>query len=229
MIISAYFWTNESWAIRNVSILDAIGDLIVCHGIPWVLQADFNNDIQSLIDTGWIEDVSGVALVPDKPTCAGTGGGRTSDYFIVDSSTFPQSPVQITRRKSMRVKHGWELSRPKPFPLQRAPGCVPEPSAWPEFGARVNGTDDDMYFKCLLFPRLAERELVGICQLDNSSVYCGRGDRPRWICPHWRGHSLTRDREGQLSLDAGVGSPPVPATLCSFPRLRWLRGPGHDA
>eukprot|EP00959_Pyramimonas_sp_CCMP1952_P466129 9489462-Pyramimonas_sp.AAC.1 len=82
MLISAYFWTNEAWTIRNLSILDAIGDLIVSYGIHWVLQVDFNNDIQSLVDTGWIEDVSGVTLVPDGPTCAGMGGGRTIDYFI---------------------------------------------------------------------------------------------------------------------------------------------------
>eukprot|EP00959_Pyramimonas_sp_CCMP1952_P342139 7167843-Pyramimonas_sp.AAC.1 len=40
-----------------------------------------------------------------------------------------------------------------------------------------------MYTKWRLFSRLAERELAGVCQLDDPSAYRGRGDYPRWIRP----------------------------------------------
>eukprot|EP00959_Pyramimonas_sp_CCMP1952_P396962 8317574-Pyramimonas_sp.AAC.1 len=68
MIITAYFWTREGWTIRNLSILEAIATVIKQYDIPWIFQVDFNETGESLIKTGWCQDVGGVARLPNTTT-----------------------------------------------------------------------------------------------------------------------------------------------------------------
>ena len=85
MVLGAYFWVTEGWTVRNLSILDAIGELVRAYDIPWVLQADFNNTPDTLMATGWVADVGGTIFSSAAPTCQGKGGGRVIDYFVVDT------------------------------------------------------------------------------------------------------------------------------------------------
>jgi len=88
LLVSVYLWHEEGLTTRNRAILYAAGDAIRRHGGPWILVGDFNttpNDVKHSMGK-WLERIGGEVCAPGNLTCKnGRGGGRTIDFFIVDS------------------------------------------------------------------------------------------------------------------------------------------------
>ena len=72
---------------RNRALLHAAGNLIRKHGGPWVLGGDFQNTPEDMhyYMRNWLESVGGEVCAAGNVTCKSVNGGRTIDYFIIDS------------------------------------------------------------------------------------------------------------------------------------------------
>ena len=87
MLLSVYLWDVEGLTDRNRAILHRAGNLIVKHGGSWILGGDFNNTPQDLAYymRDWLIKIGGSICAPGNITCKSAGGGRTIDFFVVDS------------------------------------------------------------------------------------------------------------------------------------------------
>ena len=86
MLMSAYLWTGEHLSVRNLSILDAIGELTKHQGLNWLLEMDAQLTPEELSATGWLADVGGTIIRTKRSTCRGMGGGREIDFFEADKA-----------------------------------------------------------------------------------------------------------------------------------------------
>ena len=69
-----------------MDLLWAAGEVVVRHGGPWMLGADFNMTPEELAQaTGWLATVGGVFQAPTTPTCRSLNGGRTIDFVVLDN------------------------------------------------------------------------------------------------------------------------------------------------
>ena len=87
LILSVYLWHGEGFTDRNRALLYAAGVVIKRHGGPWVLGGDFQNPPEDLHYEmwDWLKSVGGEVCAPGNVTCKSAHGGRTIDYFIIDS------------------------------------------------------------------------------------------------------------------------------------------------
>jgi ribonuclease HI len=201
MLMTIYLWHTEGLSARNVELLEAAGAAIAQYGGPWVLAGDFNMPPAELrLAQEWLKKIGGVVVAPDSITCKSASGGRTIDYFVVDSRItgavercwvdlcFPASPHSLVRLR-MRSNATRDLARhlvkPTAFPKVRPVGCARQP-VLPDreilcdlAAASVRNPEAvNKAFRHLF--DLAEVELCGICDTVRSNgapdkKFLGRG------------------------------------------------------
>ncbi len=149
--------------------------------------------------------------LPSTTTCAGVGGGSIIDFFVLDAriqhafgdtvevldtAAAPHSPIRLVMQSRMRAKGGWRLAKPRPFPMERPCGPVPQPAQWPNFDHQddLNGTQLDQLWKHI--SHCAETELVNLLGVEEPQSYLGRGDPPRWTWAPPRWSSIARTPQG---------------------------------
>ena len=196
VLVSAYLWDGEELSIRNLSVLESLGELLVGNGLPWILQLDAQNTPEALIDTGWVDDVRGKVFRCGKSTCSGRGGGREIDFFIVsdtlahafcdaelvEAGTSPHSPVKMVSKGGARKPTAWKFVKPKKFETERPIGCAPPPPTWPQKPATEGKLDDEVlgnWWKEI--SKAAEQEVCGILGLvgEEKEEHVGRGSQPK--------------------------------------------------
>ena len=182
----------------HIAILDAIANLLIYTGLPWVLQMDAQMDPSVLVDAGWISDVRGVVKSTGLPTCRSAEGANEIDFFIVsqdvahafpdaelvlDADTSPHTPIRLTASEPPRMRHGCKLWKPKPFPLERPYGPHRKPPTYPGFTMAKKADDDVLTNQWKELCKTIEVELIGICELegDQAAAVQGRGEAPRQI------------------------------------------------
>jgi hypothetical protein len=70
LVLTMYLWHSEGLSQRNLELLWAAGEVIVAHGGPWLLGADFNMSPEELGQAGgWLAKIGGVIQAPAVPTC----------------------------------------------------------------------------------------------------------------------------------------------------------------
>ena len=147
-MLSVYLWHEEGLTARNRAILYAAGDAIKRHNGPWILGGDFNTTPQDLklsMQT-WLKNVGGDVCAPGNYTCKNRFGGRTIDFFIVDSRIshgvqgvwtqmdFPSSPHYMVVLRIAADASDTEILKiisPKSFDARPMKGCIRKPCEEP--------------------------------------------------------------------------------------------------
>ena len=199
MVINSYWWCGEGLSIRNLSLMDAIKDLVTFYAQPYVLGADFNLEPALLEETGWLKDIGGVLIHTGEVTCTGTGAGSNFDYFVVaqsiahgfgkaklveDTGISPHTPVKVEAELALRTKKIYTFWKPKAFELVKPVGCVPPSEAvWPQDNMEEKVEDDVLDAYWLGFCQEAEKELGAIFGIHGHELkpYQGRGQTPRLV------------------------------------------------
>ena len=199
MLISCYLWHGEGLTLRNLSLLDAIGELVKKYDIPWISAGDFQMPPDVIRGIEWLQAVKGTVIDSGVVTCSGTGGGSNIDFFVVDSrlvqaftmaevvvdpDVTPHQPVRITLKANARAPMLTRIWRPKAFSLERPVGCARKPEdGWTciDVGARQEQEVLDEHWRGMC--QRAEREVCGIIDLvgDEARPFCGRGEPVRTL------------------------------------------------
>ena len=69
--ICLYPWCGEGLSARNRSLYECCAAFIRVIRGPWILSADHNIDVQVLRESGFLDMIDAVAVVPQAPTCHG--------------------------------------------------------------------------------------------------------------------------------------------------------------
>ena len=189
-----YLWEGEGLTPRNKRLLFAAGAVAQRHGGPWILGGDFQNTPQDVrrIMAKWLEKVGGDVCAPGNLTCRSIHGGRTIDFFVVDSRIshgvqgvwcqfdFPSSPHYLVVLRIAATASRTQVLRvitPKSFEAVPAIGCqrkpTLEPSCLPQvLDLQTNEAVDEAFLK---ITTKAERHLCGIfdCVLLDGSPDLG--------------------------------------------------------
>ena len=138
LVISMYLWHSEGLSRRNMELLCAAGDVIIKHGGPWLIGADFNMPPEELSQASrWLAKIGGVIKAPNVPTCRSLNGGRVIDFVVVDKRIAgavtlwtdlafpgsPHSPVVVRLNTLETRKMALFLMRPASLPPDQPQGC----------------------------------------------------------------------------------------------------------
>ena len=198
MLMSAYLWTGEHLSVRNLSILDAIGELTKHQGLNWLLEMDAQLTPEELSATGWLADVGGTIIRTKRSTCRGMGGGREIDFFVADkaiahcfaeatlvedAAVAPHTPIKTKLVERVRQRHAWRRWRPKNLPLLRTVGCALPPPSWPLVPQDKKLDAGELEQVWRRMSRCAEEEIQELLgQTEEERTACsGRGDEMRQV------------------------------------------------
>ncbi len=105
-LVTAWPHHTEGPTQRNLDILEDITRVVNSISGPWIIGADWNMTPATLVATGWLDVIDGVAIAPNGSTCEAS----CIDYFVVpqnfvhavagasvvgDAGLHPHKPVRL--------------------------------------------------------------------------------------------------------------------------------------
>ena len=186
-----YLWHEEGLTDRNRAILYAAGGLIVKHSGQWLIGGDFNNTPQDLryIMAKWLKAIGGEVCAPGNITCKSVHGGRTIDFFIIDSRIshgvegiwtqmdFPSSPhymvvlrLDVTAVRVQVVK----IAVPRAFEPRPAIGCTRAPESEPDMLPEISKLQEATVNE--VFKNVMQNSERHLCRAFDCVLPCGAPD-----------------------------------------------------
>ncbi|CAK0857713.1 unnamed protein product, partial [Prorocentrum cordatum] len=142
--IAAYLLPSLGIAQYNNEVLVALGAFTKALADPWVIVADWNNEPQTLVDSGWVDRLRGRIALPNCKFTCDKGQGRMYDFAIVSKQL---TSDRIRLRQVLAVpwkthcaiaidvldaKRTWwhrSLELPEPLPRANRPQQEPNPDS----------------------------------------------------------------------------------------------------
>ena len=149
-LVTVYPWSGEGMSNRNWEIFVQLRHFLKASGIPFLIMADFNMTPQQLEDSGWLESLDAMCLVPEVLTTA-KRSKRIIDFGVCSKSIRPMLTIPYEVPGTPWSPHLafviWVYSRPRSL-LSRVQS-VPKPLPWLEFKplweTLSNGQQSDAY------------------------------------------------------------------------------------
>ena len=192
LLLSLYLVTSIGLAGENMDILEYVSGLVGQFSEPFLIGADWNVEPEVLLASRWVDQIGGVLLASDSPTC----GTSEYDYFVASSflshraeepAACFDTPVGTHSCVLMRLQNFWTAPMVWVEDTRRA-FCLPKSrEAFLKLQAPAEALEAetaelaepliDLGMACSRWFDLAERHLVKKLEVDSASIrhYLGRG------------------------------------------------------
>ena len=223
LLIAAYFVTTEPLHSKaNLAILRDISEVILRTGALWLLAADFQNEPESLAETGWLKAMGGRVVATSAATSA---TGSVLDFFAVDCrlvgafvdvcawpwAARTHRPVELRLKLALASRKVRKLEYPRAFPRKRPVGpprgeVSSKPWATPDAQnmtvEEIEGAINERYGELV---GCMEKQLCDLCDCYKDGApdpaYMGRSEAPkeRWrqVTPPSVGEFAGLPKEGR--------------------------------
>jgi len=145
VLYSAYFTCGAGWDDANEALARTASSHADKHGLPWAIATDWNMSPEEVSQTGFPGAAKAVIRAPVIDTCISPACSRVLDFFLVDNvlaegvtstdtvldaSTRPHRPAQLTLRAGLKAATKTIYKAARRLPVDPVIGPMRQPPSF---------------------------------------------------------------------------------------------------